>query len=116
MSPVHEVPAGWVRAVLDLAIMVTLTEGDRHGYALAQRLSGFGFGVIRGGSLYPVLNRLEAEELVTSVWQPGDGGPGRKVYSLTDSGRLRLAHDRGRWQEFSDLVGRMLGNARGNPS
>ncbi|MDG4769534.1 PadR family transcriptional regulator [Solwaraspora sp. WMMD792] len=94
--------ANWIRAGLGLAIMAALTEGDRHGYALAQRLAEFGLGPIRGGALYPVLNRLESESAVRSDWLPGEGGPGRKVYSITEAGRRRLADERTRWAEFTD--------------
>lgn len=100
--------ANWIRAGLGLAIMAALTEGDRHGYALAQRLAEFGLGPIRGGALYPVLNRLESEETVRSDWLPGEGGPGRKVYSITEAGRQRLAAERARWVEFTDAFDRLL--------
>ncbi|MFI1989664.1 PadR family transcriptional regulator [Actinoplanes sp. NPDC020271] len=104
----EELPAGWVRAVLDMGILSILAGGDRHGYALAQQLSGWGFGVIRGGSLYPVLNRLEAESLVSATWHAGEGGPGRKVYALTRSGRQRLGRDREQWERFAATVSRMM--------
>jgi|GEM_PF-606916 len=100
--------ANWIRAGLGLAIMAALTEGDRHGYALAQRLAEFGLGPIRGGALYPVLNRLESEAAVRSDWLPGEGGPGRKVYSITEVGRRRLADERTRWAEFTDAFERLL--------
>ncbi|ROO58502.1 PadR family transcriptional regulator PadR [Micromonospora sp. Llam0] len=100
--------ANWIRAGLGLAIMAALTEGDRHGYALAQRLAEFGLGPIRGGALYPVLNRLESEAAVRSDWLPGEGGPGRKVYAITEAGRQRLADERTRWGEFTDAFDRLL--------
>jgi PadR family transcriptional regulator, regulatory protein PadR len=93
--------AGWLRATLDLAILAVLTDGDRHGYAVAQQLGEKGLGEVRGGVLYPVLNRLEAEAAVRSTWQAGEGGPGRKVYAITDEGRRRLAEQWASWQQFS---------------
>lgn len=111
MQPVtatNDPAAGWLRAGLGLAIMAVLTEGDRHGYALAQRLAEFGLGPIRGGALYPVLNRLEAEAAVRSDWLPGEGGPGRKVYSITAAGRQRLAAERTKWGEFTGAFDRLL--------
>ncbi|WP_326555078.1 PadR family transcriptional regulator [Micromonospora sp. NBC_01813] len=108
MGATNDPAAGWIRAGLGLAIMAVLTEGDRHGYALAQRLAEFGLGPIRGGALYPVLNRLEAEETVRSDWLPGEGGPGRKVYSITDAGRRRLADESARWGDFTGAFDRLL--------
>ncbi|WP_433531684.1 PadR family transcriptional regulator [Micromonospora sp. CA-263727] len=99
---------GWLRAGLGLAILAVLTEGERHGYALAQRLAEFDLGPIRGGALYPVLGRLEAEGSVRSDWLPGDRGPGRKVYSITTAGRQRLAAERAQWGDFTAAFDRLL--------
>lgn len=103
-----DAPAGWVRSTLELAIMAVLTEADRHGYALAQRLADAQLGPVRGGALYPVLGRLEADGAVLATWHAGEGGPGRKVYSLTDAGRRRLAADRTLWREFATSVEQLL--------
>ena len=99
---------GWLRGALDLAILAVLVEGDRHGYALAQRLAEHGLGQIKGGALYPVLGRLEAAGVVAADWQPGDGGPGRKVYAITPAGRDRLDAERDQWRAFTAAFERML--------
>jgi PadR family transcriptional regulator PadR len=96
---------GWLRATLELAILAALINGDLHGYALAQRLAAQGLGEVRGGVLYPVLNRLEAEAAVASTWQAGEGGPGRKVYAITAAGRARLADQWESWQSFAAALG-----------
>jgi PadR family transcriptional regulator PadR len=103
-----DVESAWVRASLDLAILAALTEADRHGYALAQRLADLGMGVVRGGVLYPVLNRLESEAVVCSSWQAGEGGPGRKVYAITEDGRRRLTEQRASWRRFAATFERFL--------
>jgi PadR family transcriptional regulator, regulatory protein PadR len=102
------VAQGWLRAVLDLALLAVLTEGARHGYALAQRLAEQSLGNITGGVLYPALGRLEAQGVVTSTWQAGEGGPGRKVYELTLIGRDRLAAERAQWRDFAGTVNQLL--------
>ncbi|GIF13689.1 PadR family transcriptional regulator [Actinoplanes teichomyceticus] len=104
---------GWVRATLELAVLAVLTEGDRHGYALAQRLGERGLGPVRGGVLYPVLNRLETEAAVSSSWQAGDGGPGRKVYAITDDGRRRLHGQRASWHRFTSTFDKLLRQTAG---
>ncbi|MFI0906698.1 PadR family transcriptional regulator [Streptomyces sioyaensis] len=98
----------WLRGALELAVAAALAESDRHGYALAQRIEQCGLGGLRGGALYPVLGRMEGAGLVESHWQAGEGGPGRKVYRLTDSGRARLREDTVRWNEFTAAMGRLL--------
>lgn len=87
MTDVPSWPPAWIRAGLDLAVLGSLTGGPLHGYGIAQALAGRGFGVLKGGSLYPVLNRLEEAGDVTASWVEGHSGPGRKEYALTDAGR-----------------------------
>lgn len=84
-------PSAWVRAALEPAILGALRGGPLHGYGIAQTLAARGFGTLRGGSLYPVLARLEEAGHVTTRWVEGQAGPGRKDYALTDAGRAEYA-------------------------
>jgi PadR family transcriptional regulator, regulatory protein PadR len=97
-------PAPWVRAALDVAVLATLDGSPRHGYAIAQALSERGFGLLKGGSLYPALNRLEEAGDVVATWVEGQGGPGRKTYELTGQGRARLARDLAAWHELGETM------------
>lgn len=101
------IPPVWARAALEAAILAALGGGPRHGYALASRLEEVGFGRVRGGSLYPVLGRLEESGALRSAWVAAESGPGRKEYELTDVGRARLAELRagiGRVQSALDAL------------
>jgi PadR family transcriptional regulator PadR len=55
-----------------------------------------------------VLGRLEAEGAVEALWQAGEGGPGKKVYSMTEVGRKRLLAERDRWHQFSAAMDALL--------
>lgn len=111
----REPGATWRKAALELAMLAVLTRGEGHGYALAQRLSELGLGQIKGGALYPVLNRLESEGHVKAAWQAGEGGPGRKVYALTPEGRQKLAAERQQWRDFSTALDTMLTDLQEGP-
>jgi PadR family transcriptional regulator PadR len=100
--------AQWLRGVLDLCVLAALTERERYGYDLSQRLEKAGLGRIKGGTLYPLLGRLEEAGLVVARWQPGEQGPSRKYYGLTPAGRERLDAEAGIWGEFAACVGTLL--------
>lgn len=100
--------AQWLRGVLDLCVMAALVERERYGYDLGQRLRAAGFGQIKGGTLYPLLARLEEAGLVSARWQPGEQGPGRKYYALTADGRRRLAQQAREWKAFAERVDAMF--------
>ena len=76
MTDAAQWPAPWVRAALDLAVLASLTDGPLHGYAIGQSLAADGFGLLKGGSLYPVLGRLEEAGDVEASWVEGRAGPG----------------------------------------
>jgi PadR family transcriptional regulator, regulatory protein PadR len=72
---------------------------------IAQGLS-YGFNIIDhtglpSGTVYPALRRLESAGLVESLWDHASaeksGGPPRKHYRLTVSGRARLKIMRDRY-------------------
>lgn len=98
----------WLRGVLPLCALAALAEGEAHGYAIVTRLADAGVGRVKGGAMYPVLNRLETEGAVTSVWREGIAGPGRKVFALTEDGRRRLAALTGPWHDSALAVGRLV--------
>lgn len=41
----------------------------------------------------------------------GEGGPGRKVYRLTDAGWTRLRQESAGWETFSDAMAQLLSHA-----
>ncbi len=98
----------WLRGVLDLCVLTALTGGERYGYELAQHLEEAGLGKVKGGTLYPLLARLEKSGHVASQWREGTQGPGRKYYSLTKDGRAYLAQQSANWVKFSGLVDQLL--------
>lgn len=104
MSDASRWPTPWVRAALDLAVLASLTDGRLHGYAIAQSLAAHGFGLLKGGSLYPVLGRLEEAGHVEAAWVEGQGGPGRREYELTTAGRDRLDRELASWRELGDTL------------
>ena len=98
----------WLRGILGLCVLRTLADGPTYGYAIATTLAEAGLGEIKGGTLYPLLSRLEKRELVTVEWRAGEGGPGRKYFALTDEGRAELDAGVAQWGAFSTTVGAHL--------
>ncbi|CAL9544874.1 hypothetical protein SUDANB121_04333 [Nocardiopsis dassonvillei] len=100
--------SSWLKGVLDLLVLGALTEGESYGYAIAKRLDEAGLGTIKGGTLYPVLNRLEEAGLVEAEFRAAEKGPGRRYYRLTGAGRAVLAEQTAAWLEFDAAVRTVL--------
>ena len=101
-------PGEWLRGALEMCVLGVLADGSAYGYLIAQRLEEAGLGVIKGGTLYPLLGRLEREGLVTAAWRAGEGGPGRKYFELTGPGRAELDDRSLMWQRFVEGTWRLL--------
>jgi PadR family transcriptional regulator PadR len=97
-------PGEWLRGVLDVCVLAVLAEGTTYGYAISARLDELGLGAVKGGTLYPLLTRLEQAGLVTTQWRPGVSGPGRKYFALTAEGRADLAQRGAAWRQFAGLT------------
>ncbi|WMY78622.1 PadR family transcriptional regulator [Citricoccus sp. I39-566] len=94
-------PGEWLRGVLGVCVLRILMDGSSYGYAIIQRLAEAGLGAVKGGTLYPLLGRLEEAGHLEVEWRPGDGGPGRKFYALTEQGRREAAGQAARWAAFT---------------
>ncbi|MCX3060553.1 PadR family transcriptional regulator [Streptomyces beihaiensis] len=100
--------ASWLKGVLDLAVLTCLTEGESYGYEITKKLAESGLGEIRGGTLYPVLNRLEEAALVEAEFRAAERGPGRRYYRLTEQGRAFLHEQGTAWLRFHQVVKSVL--------
>jgi PadR family transcriptional regulator PadR len=101
-------PAQWLKGVLELCVLAVVAEGETYGYAIAQRLERVGLGQVKGGTLYPILLRLEQDNLVTSAWGAGQGGPGRKFYRITEAGTAELRVRCDDWHAFTATAAALL--------
>lgn len=101
-------PSDWLRAALPLAVLAVVAEEETYGYAIAQRLREAGLGAVKGGTLYPVLNRMEQDGLLRSSWREGAGGPGRKFFAATEAGRADLAGRTTAWRLFTERATALL--------
>ena len=96
------------RGSLDLCILAILSRGERYGYDIVHAISGPEGLVIKEGTIYPLLNRLQVEGLVDAEWRPSPQGPQRKYYTLAPAGERALAEMRTQWDRFAADVARIL--------
>ena len=80
---------------IEFEILLSLADGDRHGYAIIQDIEARGAEAARieTGTLYRALQRLVEEGLVRPVDGPNEPGQGprRRYYQLTQTGRAQAS-------------------------
>lgn len=89
------------------AVLAVLSREEVHGYQLLVRLKESGFGHIVGGVLYPLLRRLEEQELIAHRWDTTARGPARKVLRLTSNGQQELLEAQTAWRQVSASLVRL---------
>lgn len=86
------------RGTLTLAVLSQL-KTPQYGYSLVQRLESCGI-TIDQSTLYPLLRRLEKQELVTSTWDTTESRP-RRYYVLSAFGITIYNQLRTEWEKTS---------------
>ncbi len=71
--------------------LVILRTEPSHGYKLMKRLGELGFDQTNLRTIYRTLRQMEDEGLCKSEWETPEGGPARRIYSVTDAGEEYLA-------------------------
>ena len=96
-------PTDVLRGSLDLLVLKTLSLAPLHGWGISQRIQQISQGVleVNQGSLYPALQRLEKDGLVTSEWGMKDNNRRARYYRLTAVGRRTLGTELESWRRFA---------------
>ena len=98
---------------LDLLILKALARGALHGYGIAQKLKETSDDVLQVGesSLYPALQRLLLNGWVVAEWGASENNRRARYYTLTASGRKRLAAERADFDRMIAAIQKVLQTA-----
>jgi transcriptional regulator len=74
-----------------------------HGWGISQRVQQLSEGTleVNQGSLYPALQRLEKDGLITSEWDTTNNNRRARYYRLTAAGRRALGAELESWRRFA---------------
>jgi PadR family transcriptional regulator PadR len=101
-----------LQGTLILLVLRTLEAlGPLHGYGIARRIEQISRDVLQlnQGSLYPALLRMEQEGWISCKWGASEKNRRAKFYSITASGRRRLAKETEDWRRMSSTIERFVG-------
>ncbi len=79
--------------LVEPVILSLLANGKpQYGYEIMEEANKTALtdSAIDAAVVYRTLHTLEAAGCVVSQWQPGAGGPHRRMYEITDAGREHL--------------------------
>jgi len=95
---------------LEMMILRTLRRQPMHGYALVQHIKRTSDDLlqIEEGSLYPALQRLLKEELVTAEWGISSTNRRVRIYKLTPAGAKHLQREVSSFERMLEGITRVL--------
>ncbi len=102
------IPSQMLKGTLSGCILAIISRKETYGYEIAEKLSGYGFGKIAEGTIYPLLLRLEKNGLVETEYRASELGPKRKYYCLTQLGFEELEAFKNSYNELSNAVSSTL--------
>ena len=95
------------KGVLEILVLKLLENNEKYGYQLISELreKSNEMFILKEGTLYPILYRLEDEQLVKSRWSEPKGKEiSRKYYQITDKGSQELKELYQLWHAFEKNV------------
>ena len=99
------------RGLLEVCALAAIRNEDSYGYKIIRDMQPY--VEVSESTLYPILRRLEAAEMLT-VYSREHGGRLRKYYHITDAGIARLALFMEEWKEIESIYNFIVQEEKGN--
>ena len=89
-------------------ILAILSKGEDYGYNIIQKVKDVSGGSLEwtDGMIYPVLQRMEMDGLITSEWKLSGENRPRRYYTITDKGREELSAELAGWRNVWQALNR----------
>jgi PadR family transcriptional regulator, regulatory protein PadR len=102
--------ANLLQGTLDLLILKALATGELHGLGISRRIDQVTQGtfVVKPGSLFPALHRMEEAGWLSSFWGDSENNRRAKFYRLTRAGRTQLEVETKQWQTIAVAMANAL--------
>ena len=99
-----------LQGTLDLLILRALESAPMHGVGVAARIEQVTRAaiVVKPGSLFPALRRLEQKGWIAGEWALSENNRRARYYTLTRTGRGQLAEEKRNWRRMTSAMNWML--------
>ncbi len=93
-----------------MLILKSLVAGEMHGLGISRRIQQITRGtfVVKPGSMFPALHRMEEGGSISSVWGQSENNRRAKYYRLTKTGLKQLDLETKRWDRIAWAIARAL--------
>ena len=102
------IPSQMLKGMLEGCILEIINMQETYAYEISEKLRKYGFGEISEGTIYPIILRLQKNEMISATLKDSSTGPKRKYYSLTSRGQDALTEFKDNWKELNYAVNNLL--------
>jgi PadR family transcriptional regulator PadR len=99
-----------LQGTLDLLILKALGPRELHGLGVSRRIEQITQGtfLVKPGSLFPALHRMEEAGWLSSFWGDSENNRRAKFYRLTKAGKAQLNVETKQWQTIVSAMSNAL--------
>ena len=99
-----------LQGTLDLLVLKALTLEPLHGLGVSRRIEQITKGafLVKPGSLFPALHRMEEAGWLKSSWGESENNRRAKYYCLTKAGQRQLEAETEDWQRIAIAIASAL--------
>jgi PadR family transcriptional regulator, regulatory protein PadR len=100
---VEPTPTNLLQGTLDLLVLKALSLGELHGLGISRRIGQITNGtfLVKPGSLFPALHRMEQSGWLISSWGESENNRRAKYYRLSRAGQRQLKTETEEWDRVA---------------
>lgn len=93
-------------------VLSILSKNESYGYEILKTVKDRSNQQIewKEGMIYPLLRKLENDDLIESFWKTSDNGRKRKYYRIKASGKSYLEEQKKQWELVNSVFDQLWGD------
>ncbi|HYK84909.1 MAG TPA: poly-beta-hydroxybutyrate-responsive repressor [Ktedonobacteraceae bacterium] len=107
-NPTNPMTEAWSKNWMVPVVLLMLREWSSYGYELMEKMAKFGLNTMNAGTFYRTLRQMEKDGMVSSSWDTSEGGPARRVYSITEAGENYLKFWADSLEQYQSMMNRFF--------
>lgn len=97
-----------LKGFLEACVLKIVSEKKCYSQEIVSVLKDFGLDSVTDGTIFPLLIRMEKEDLFDTERVKNENGPARKYYSLNENGYARLQQCKLEWIDFRAIMDNIM--------
>lgn len=99
------------KGLLELCVLSIISKNEMYPSDVIKKLKELKMIVVEG-TLYPLLNRLKNDNLLSYHWKESNAGPPRKYYQITEIGNQFLQELIATWKDLDKAVNKSIAHGQ----